>query len=91
MKFPSNNSGGVGEQVSYSYLPQGSLKNVLGAGPYYYLQRADYDAAGRQLGRRLGATTSAPTPALVSNYAYYPWTQQGGRMQTLSGGTIPIM
>jgi hypothetical protein len=75
MKYPANNSGGVGEQVSYTYLPQGGVQNVLGAGPYYYLQRADYDAAGRMVSRRLGAANLANNPALVSGCAYYPWTQ----------------
>jgi RHS repeat-associated protein len=88
MKYPANNSSGIGEQVSYSYLPQMLLDTVRSdASPnYYYLQKAGYDAIGRVDYQNLGATSLAVNPLLVNNFDYYPWNSQGGRLQYLKSG-----
>jgi RHS repeat-associated protein len=72
MKYPLNNTGGVGEQVNYTYLPQMLLDTVSGTSTYVY--NTDYDAAGRVTVRELGASS------LIDNhYTYYDWTAVNGQ------------
>jgi RHS repeat-associated protein len=75
MKYPGNNSGGVGEQVNYTYHPQMALASVAGAS--HYVPSVTYDAAGRMRGLGRGGVLS-------TTHTYYPWNQQGGRLQRLS-------
>ncbi|PWH13850.1 MAG: hypothetical protein DDG60_09040, partial [Anaerolineae bacterium] len=64
-----------GEVVTNTYSPQMLLETVTGSSPY--VTSTSYDSAGRLTGRALGN-------GLSQTYAYYPWNQQGGRLQTLS-------
>jgi hypothetical protein len=41
MKYPANNSSGVGEQVSYTYLNQMLLDTVIGTGTSTYVKNTD--------------------------------------------------
>jgi len=61
-----------GETVDQDYHPQGSL-----AGMGDYLTEAAYDAAGRLVRRILGNGVQV-------DYGYYPWDEQGGRMQAMT-------
>jgi RHS repeat-associated protein len=82
LKYPGGNGGAVGEQVGHYYHEQGVLKAINGLGSTTYVYNIDYDAAGRVDLLKLGAT-----PNLHIDYAYYPWTSQGGRLQYLKSGT----
>ena len=87
MKYPANNTGGIGEQVSYTYLSQMALKNMFSdTNSYYYLQLAKYDAAGGAVWSGLGAANLGANPVLVSKATFNPWTVQGGRLQRLTTG-----
>jgi YD repeat-containing protein len=83
MKYPGGNASQVGEQVSFSYLPQDLASSV--AGTNTYLKSATYDAAGRPT--LLGLGLSGSSPLLQTSYTYYAWTSQGGRLQFLKSGT----
>ncbi|HOU12682.1 MAG TPA: hypothetical protein PKZ84_06165 [Anaerolineae bacterium] len=86
MKYPSDNTGGVGEQITYTYTTQGLLNSVSSSlNPYPYLQSTAYDAAGRMV-TRVFSDTTFPT-----QYVYYPWTTSNGqgRLQQLNTGTPP--
>ena len=74
-----------GEVVSYSYNAQMALKTVSGQdqSSHTYLANASYDVAGRVVERRLGQGGN-----LSMRYSYYPWTQQGGRLQQLAAGPL---
>jgi YD repeat-containing protein len=54
---------------------------------YYYVQNDTYDAAGRVDVRSMGANNLAENPVLKTDYDYYPWSTQGGRLRTLKTGT----
>ena len=87
MKYPANNTGGIGEQVSYTYLSQMALKNMFSdTNSYYYLQLAKYDAAGGTVWSGLGAANLGANPVLVSKATFNPWAVQGGRLQRLTTG-----
>jgi YD repeat-containing protein len=48
MTYPSNNTGGTDETVSYTYLPQGALDTLGTSYPLgQYVHNSVYDAAGR--------------------------------------------
>jgi RHS repeat-associated protein len=82
MTYPgdnNNNNTYAGEVVSYSYLKQMLVDSVSGTS--IYVQHTDYDAAGRVDLRKLGADT------LRTDYVYYAWNTQGGRLQYLKTGT----
>ncbi len=79
MKYPGNNSSGVGEQVNFTYLPQMLLDSVIGL--ITYVQHTEYNAAGLVDLRKLGADV------LRTDYVYYTWDTQGGRLQYLKTGT----
>lgn len=69
-----------GEVVTNTYSPQMLLETVSGwmnGSSTPYVTSTNYDRAGRMTGRALGN-------GLSQSYAYYPWSQQGGRLQTLS-------
>ena len=68
-----------GEVVNYTYTPQMALNSVIGSSNY--LSSSQLDAAGRTTQRVLGN-------GLTQAYSYYPWTQQGGRLQNLVTGTL---
>ena len=83
IKYPGDNLGGSGEQVNYTYLPQGALLQVTNATKYAL--NMQYDAAGRLTSITRGVDI------LNTAYAYYPWDIQGGRLKTIKTGTsIPV-
>ncbi len=63
------------ETIFYSYLPQGSIDSVSS-----YVTGTQYDAAGRVDLRTLGN-------GALTDYAYYDWTVQGGRLNWVKNGT----
>ncbi len=67
-----------GEVVTNTYTPQMLLDTVSGTSNY--VSDTTYDSAGRLKNRVFGNTTQ-------SAYTYYPWSQQGGRLQYLKSGT----
>jgi RHS repeat-associated protein len=71
-----------GEVVNQTYNAQGLLQSVqsqnYGAGGNY-ATNLDYDAASRLTKLVLGNT-------LTTQYIYYPWTTQGGRLQFIQTG-----
>jgi RHS repeat-associated protein len=77
MKYPD------GETVNYTYHPQVALDSVVGMDTY--VRTTVYDAAGRVELRELGL--SSGQAVVKTDYGYYPWTQQGGRLQFLKSGT----
>ncbi len=84
MKYPGGNTGGLGEQVTYTYTAQGALNSVSSSlSPYPYVQSTAYDAAGRIVTRVFSNTTFA------TQYTYYPWTTANGqgRLQQVKSGT----
>ena len=78
MKYPSNNSSGVSEQVNYTYLNQLLLDTVIGTSTYVY--NTDYDAAGRVSLRELGASS-----LIHNHYTYFDWiiTNGQGRLSNI--------
>jgi YD repeat-containing protein len=73
MKYPG------GEIVTTTYDNNMLLKTVIGTATY--VSNTQYDSASRMTSRALGN-------GLTQNYAYYPWNQQGGRLQTLAIGSL---
>ena len=65
------------EYVTFGYLPQ-MLVNAVNGGAY--VQSTQYDAAGRVELRELGSNQ------IRTDYNYYPWDNQGGRLQWLRSG-----
>jgi RHS repeat-associated protein len=78
MTYPGGPNGQAGEVVNYTYNAAGAIQSVIGASTY--LQNAAYDAVGRPL-------TFTYNSALQQAHAYYPWTQNGGRLQALTAGS----
>ena len=83
MRYPSNDNGGLGEQVMYSYLPQMALDSVyVGTlpGNPIYVQGTEYNSAGRVTLRTLGSANPVQT-----RYNYYPWNASvdGGKLQQI--------
>ena len=78
MTYPGDNAGQLGEQVTYTYLPQNVIDTVTGNATY--VNGSIYDASGR-------ITSQAVGTGLKTTYQYYPWTSQGGRLQYLKSGT----
>ncbi len=78
-KYPADNTGQLGEQVTYGYNAAGGLTSV--AGQATYVSSTTYDAAGRPDVRTLGS-------GLATDYDYYPWTQSGGRLARLQTGAL---
>ena len=70
----------MGETVTYSYNQRMLASNAVG--DYTYLNSASYDPAGRLTQRVLGLNQAQ------SQYTYYPWTSQGGRLQQITAGTL---
>jgi RHS repeat-associated protein len=68
-----------GEVVNFTYNNQMLLNSVIGTSTY--VQSTAYDSASRMTSRTLGN-------GLTQNYTYYAWNQQGGRLQTLSAGSL---
>jgi RHS repeat-associated protein len=68
-----------GEVVNFTYNNQMLLNSVIGTSTY--VQSTAYDSSSRIISRALGN-------GLSQNYTYYPWNQQGGRLQTLSTGSL---
>ena len=79
MRYPANNAGGQGETVNVTYNAQMLLDRVYGTDTY--VDDTWYDAVGRVTLRELGANYT-----LGQTYTYFPWTQQGGRLQSLQSG-----
>jgi len=55
MKYPSGNTGGLGEQVNYTYAANGALNSVAGTNPY--VQSTAYNALGQTTQMNLGNGT----------------------------------
>jgi len=68
-----------GEVVTFTYNDQMLLDSVVGTDTYVFDMQ--YDSASRMTSRTLGN-------GLTQNYTYYAWDQQGGRLQTLSTGSL---
>lgn len=64
-----------GEVVTNTYTPQMMLQSVSGADNY--VMDTSYDTAGRMTSRAFGNGTQ-------TDYSYYAWDQQGGRLATLT-------
>lgn len=80
IRYPSNNTAGLGETVTYTYLPQMALDTVIGTNPY--VSDTKYDYAGRITTRTLSSSS------FRQNYTYVGWTSIGsGRLDTLKTGT----
>ena len=79
MRYPLDNGGNLGETVNFTYNTQMLLDRVFGTDTY--VDDTWYDAAGRVTLRELGNNYT-----LGQTYTYYPWTQQGGRLQNLKSG-----
>ena len=79
MRYPLDNGGNLGETVNFTYNTQMLLDRVYGTDTY--VDDTWYDAAGRVTLRELGNNYT-----LGQTYTYYPWTQQGGRLQNLKSG-----
>jgi hypothetical protein len=79
MRYPLDNGGNLGETVNFTYNAQMLLDRVYGTDTY--VDDTWYDAAGRVTLRELGNSYT-----LGQTYTYYPWTQQGGRLQNLKSG-----
>ena len=87
MVNPGGNSGQAGENLRFAYHPQGALKYLYSeTNNVYYVQNVSYDAAGRVDYRNLGATSLASYALLKSDYSYYAWTNQGGRLSDIESG-----
>ncbi len=67
-----------GEEVTYGYDAR-MLLNTL-AGDSTYVTSTAYDSTGRIDLRTFGNSTR-------TDYGYYPWTAEGGRLQYLKSGT----
>jgi RHS repeat-associated protein len=68
-----------GETVGYSY--NALLQPLTASGTSSYVTSTIYDNAGRVSNRTLGSGT-------IQAWSYYPWSQQGGRLQALTAGTL---
>jgi YD repeat-containing protein len=68
------------EEVAYDYNNRMLLNSVTGTSTY--VASTIYDSVGRMDLRTFGTS-----PALQTDYVYYPWTAQGGRLQYLKSGT----
>jgi len=71
-----------GETVNFAYHAQGAVSRISSIQDETeqtrdYLTSAGYDAAGRTLSRMMGS-------GIAQAYTYYPWTQQGGRLQAMT-------
>ncbi len=71
LKYPADDAGGLGEQLTYTYHPQSWLNSA--SGTVTYVQSTVYDAAGRVQGRTLGNNL------LVTDYTYFAWTTANGQ------------
>ncbi|MBI4760292.1 MAG: hypothetical protein HY780_03655 [Chloroflexi bacterium] len=68
-----------GEVVTTAYNSRMLPISVTGADNY--VPSMTYDSASRPRTRALGS-------GLTQTYTYYPWNQQGGRLQTLATGSL---
>jgi len=82
MQYPGGNNGQPGETVTYAYNQRMLPASV--AGDYTYLSSASYDDAGRLTLQVLG------TNQAQSQYQYFPWTIQGGRLMQIAAGTPAV-
>ncbi|HNR46175.1 MAG TPA: RHS repeat-associated core domain-containing protein [Anaerolineaceae bacterium] len=87
IQYPSDNANGLGETVTYTYLPQMALDTMIGTtepdeDPVIYISDTQYDYAGRITTRKLSSSN------FRQNYTYVGWTSiGGGRLDTLKTGT----
>jgi RHS repeat-associated protein len=82
MKYPAGNTGTLGEQVNYSYHPQGLLNTLVNNSGYIYVQATSYDAAGRVELRSLRDSL------LQTDYTYFGWGEADGqgRLKRVASG-----
>jgi RHS repeat-associated protein len=82
MYYPGGDNGQIGERVQYRYYPQNLIQDTLGSdsgSSYYYLQQAQYDAAGRTDLLKLGATSLIVNSVLLRDYRYHDWYRPNGQ------------
>ena len=86
MRYPANNSSGLGETVTFTYLNQMLLDTVTGTSTY--VKNTDYDAAGRVDVRDQGL--SGVDPVIRMDYTYFLWTDLygQGRLKQITSGII---
>jgi RHS repeat-associated protein len=86
MKYPENGSGGLGEQVNYTYHPQGALDTAINSTGIIYVRASEYDASNRLDYRQLGE--SGGNFVLKVDYNYFAWTDANGqgRLQQIKSG-----
>ena len=70
-----------GETVNYAYNSQGLIGQVYSVQDVtdttrFYVSATDYNAGGQAINRTFGN-------GINQTFTYYPWTQQGGRLQNL--------
>lgn len=90
MRYPGGPAGQLGEKIEYAYLPQSAVENIFSASNrYYYLQLAQYDAAGRVDKIHLGAPNLGSEPVLKTDYDYFAWNVPNGvgRLRSITTGT----
>lgn len=85
MKYPGDNQGNVGEQVTYTYHANVANWLVSVVGTNTYVKNVAYDVAGRVDLLSLGLIGSSPI--FNVDYVYNAWTTQGGRLQQTKTGT----
>lgn len=72
--------GSTPEVVTNGYNPQMQLDTVSGTDNY--ITNTEYDAAARMTKRQFGNNTE-------TNYDYYDWNVQNGRLKTVQSGLTP--
>ena len=74
MRYPANASGGLGETVTTTYLPQKLVNSVIGTNTY--VKSSTYDAAGRVDVRLLGDSSGAAV--VKTDFDYFAWSDSNG-------------
>ncbi len=83
MKYPADNTGALGEQVNFTYHPQGTLNTLANTTPYTFVQETKYNEAGQVELRTLGSNL------LKTDYVYFDWGEANGqrRLKRILSGT----
>ena len=82
MRYPGGAAGELGEQVDFTYHPQG-VPDSISSSLATYIQHTGYDETGRSELRVLG------NDILRLDYTHYAWTAEGGqgRLLQIQAGT----
>jgi len=83
MKYPADNAQGIGEQINFTYHPQGTLNTLANTTPYTFVQETKYNEAGQVELRTLGSNL------LKTDYVYFGWGEAEGqrRLKRILSGT----